>query len=284
MKIEELVPIVYHGERVLTGKQVATLYGVDYKRIKDNFKSNKKYFTEGEHFFKVEGEQLRLVKEQVNEEIGKRIMSGQQAEKIGSLSIVKSPLATFTCSAILYTAKGCARHCKSLSSPTAWRVFGELEKAYFDNQEVAPVQSVLPLPEPDKKKSCVYVLGMSSALTKIGMTGDILERARIIERQSGAQVERIYNSVLINREAAAALEKFLHDKFADKRREGEFFDVPFEDACRALVLATSELPTALPELPLVDKLISIADKMEPCPQRQQILIRAANLLDAHFTP
>ena len=136
----------------------------------------------------------------------------------------------------------------------------------------------------DEKKSCVYVLGMNSALTKIGMTGDILERARIIERQSGAQVERIYNSVLMNREAAAALEKFLHDKFADKRREGEFFDVPFEDACRALVLATSELPIALPELPLVDKLISIADKMEPCPQRQQILIRAANLLDAHFTP
>ncbi|MBD3878218.1 MAG: GIY-YIG nuclease family protein [Quinella sp. 1Q5] len=105
----------------------------------------------------------------------------------------------------------------------------------------------------------------------------------MVERQSGAQVERIYNSVLMSKETAATLEKALHDKFDNQRLEGEFFNTSFEEACRALVLAVSELPTpALPALPLVDKLITIADKMEPCPERQQILIRAANLLDAHF--
>ncbi|MBQ3441619.1 MAG: GIY-YIG nuclease family protein [Selenomonadaceae bacterium] len=152
-------------------------------------------------------------------------------------------------------------------------------------EELTPVEVVNEESEPAEKKYCVYVLRMTNATTKIGMTTDILERARMVERQSGAQVERIYNSISLSKDVAAVLEKSLHEQFSNQRLEGEFFNTSFEEACRALVLAVSELPNpapALPALPLVDKLIAIADKMDPCPERQQILIRAANLLDAHF--
>lgn len=287
MKIEELVPIVYKGERVLTSKQVAELYEVSPSRIKDNFRKSKKHFQEGEHYFKIAGEVLHDLKEQVNEEIAKLVMSAQAGESFRSLEI-HSPLATFTHNAILYTAQGCARHCKMLNTETAWRVFSKLEKAYFDTQTVLePVQSSLPLPEPVEEpaivdKACVYVFRLGNDTTKIGVTADLVDRARGVERSSGSKVVRIHNSDFVDRELALKLEKALHNKFSFQRLEGEFFSVTFEAACRELERCLAELhlfePLALPDVDLADKLLAVAAGIQNPDAKDKILIHAANLL------
>ena len=49
----------YHGIRVLTSAQVAEMYGTDTKTISYNFSYNKKKYTEGKHYIKLEGNELR---------------------------------------------------------------------------------------------------------------------------------------------------------------------------------------------------------------------------------
>ena len=130
MGIQELVPLEYKGVRCLTGKQIAELYGTTPARIKDNFRRAKKHFIEGEHYFKVGGEALRDLKEQVEEEISKRIKEFEgDAKKVSPTPL--SPLVGVCRDINLYTVKGAARHCKMLNMPNALEVFMELEKTYF---------------------------------------------------------------------------------------------------------------------------------------------------------
>ena len=52
----------YHGIRVLTSAQVAQMYETDTKTISYNFSYNKKKYTEGKHYIKLEGNELRQFK------------------------------------------------------------------------------------------------------------------------------------------------------------------------------------------------------------------------------
>ena len=49
----------YHGIRVLTSAQVSEMYGTDTNTISYNFSYNKKKYTEGKHYIKLEGNELR---------------------------------------------------------------------------------------------------------------------------------------------------------------------------------------------------------------------------------
>lgn len=130
MEVQELIPVEYKGVRCLTGKQIGELFGTTPARIKDNFRRAKKYFIEGEHYFKVNGEDLRDLKEQVEEEISKRIEEFERdAKKVSPTPL--SPLVGVCRDVNLYTVKGAARHCKMLNMPNALEVFMELEKTYF---------------------------------------------------------------------------------------------------------------------------------------------------------
>ena len=150
-----------------------------------------------------------------------------------------------------------------------------------------PVQSSLPLPEPVEEpavvdKACVYVFRLGNDTTKIGVTADLVDRARGVERSSGSKVVRIHNSDFVDRELALKLEKSLHNKFSSQRLEGEFFSVTFEAACRELERCLAELhlfePLALPDVDLADKLLTVADRLDPSPERQRVLLHVANLL------
>lgn len=136
--------------------------------------------------------------------------------------------------------------------------------------------------ETEPEKACVYVLRLSNGTVKIGVTADVLERARTIERQSGFKVERVYNSSPVNRDLALDVEKALHIKFANQRLEGEFFSVTFEGACREMERCLAERhifePLALPDADLADKLLAVADRMQNPDAKDKILIRVANLL------
>ena len=57
--MDKLQRIEKDGQAVLTTEQLAQAYGCDVKRISENFKRNADRFEEGQHYFKLEGDNLR---------------------------------------------------------------------------------------------------------------------------------------------------------------------------------------------------------------------------------
>jgi phage antirepressor YoqD-like protein len=103
--------VEFNGERVLTTKQLADGYDCEPSNIKKNFNENKERFVEGKHYFKLEGEQLRELKDRVtNSDI-----VGRNANVL-----------------YLWTKRGAARHSKMLGTDRAWDMFDLLEESYFN--------------------------------------------------------------------------------------------------------------------------------------------------------
>ncbi len=102
--------ISYKDQRVCTTQQLAQLYGCTEKNLSDNHANNRSRFEEGKHFIKLEGEDLRVLK-------NKPEIIGLVAKKAKH--------------AILWTERGAARHAKMLETDQAWDVFEQLEDAYF---------------------------------------------------------------------------------------------------------------------------------------------------------
>ena len=110
------VNIVEHkGQRVLTTEQVADVYGCESRNISDNFKNNEGHFDEGEHYFKLEGAELKAFK--------------RHSENIGL------PINKFASTLYLWTRRGASRHCKMLGTEKAWEMFDCLEENYFSQQK-----------------------------------------------------------------------------------------------------------------------------------------------------
>lgn len=64
---QNLVPVEYQSQRVLTSAQLAKFYGTSTDNIKRNFNNNRSRFVEGKHFFKLEGKDLAMFKDRVND-------------------------------------------------------------------------------------------------------------------------------------------------------------------------------------------------------------------------
>ena len=106
--------IQYKSVPVMTTEQIAGFYGAEPKNIQNNFLRNVDRFIDGKHFFKLEGDELRELKE--------------------SLTISKM-VSPNTRSLTLWTEKGAARHAKILDTDQAWDVFEQLEEVYFAVKE-----------------------------------------------------------------------------------------------------------------------------------------------------
>lgn len=107
----------YKNIRVLTTQQIADAYGVETKKITDNFNNNKNRYLEGKHFICLEGEDLRQFKSET-ENLG-------FAKNLNKL--------------YLWTEKGAFLHAKSLNNDIAWDVYDGLVDNYFNkNQNEIP--------------------------------------------------------------------------------------------------------------------------------------------------
>lgn len=126
MEIQELIPIDYANQRVLTTAQLADIYGTTPARIKDNFRYAKEQFEEGVHYFKVTGEALRALKSEVG--ISDLLPIGMEQ---GKNSALPSPISKMASCVYLWTKEGCVRHCKMLNTQKAWDMFSEMERIYF---------------------------------------------------------------------------------------------------------------------------------------------------------
>lgn len=106
----DLPVIEWKGVRVVTTETLAAGYGSDVKSIQMNLANHKARFIEGEHYFKLEGDELRQLKNCPN--------------SIGSVNKHARNL-------ILWTEKGAARMSKIVDSDEAWSFFEKMEDAYF---------------------------------------------------------------------------------------------------------------------------------------------------------
>ena len=130
----------YHGIRVLTSAQVAEMYGTDTKTISYNFSYNKKKYTEGKHYIKLEGNELKEFK--ASREI--------------------PDCHKFSAHLYLWTESGALLIAKSLNTEKAWKAYEYLVDFYFrakekeseipEKKEVVPTQTKT---EPVKKKIAI---------------------------------------------------------------------------------------------------------------------------------
>ena len=110
------------------------------------------------------------------------------------------------------------------------------------------------------------MLALSDDTVKIGMTDNLTRRIRELHATTKITVLDYCSTPYMNRADAFRLETALKSKFFDKHLVGEFFSANFEEVRRYLIASPA------------DKLIAVADKLEPSQQRQDILVHAANLL------
>jgi hypothetical protein len=111
-------PVSYKGVPVMTTEMLAQAFGTDEARIRQNFANNKTRFTDGVHFFKVKGAELKALKTE-------SLLATQFDKRAPAL--------------LLWTEKGAARHAKILDTNEAWGVYEQLEDTYFAVKEFEKV-------------------------------------------------------------------------------------------------------------------------------------------------
>lgn len=107
--MNELQIVEYNDARVVTTKQLAEVYGVETKIVTKNFNNNKKRYTEGKHYFVLEGEELRTRR--------KIYTSSNRIKKL-----------------YLWTERGALLHAKSINTDVAWDAYERLIDFYFQKK------------------------------------------------------------------------------------------------------------------------------------------------------
>ena len=113
--MNELTPVKFNGEIVITTKTLAQAYECKETQIQQNFNNNQEKFKEGKHFYKIQGNDLKEFKrviENFDEPLYKEIK--------------------FVSVLILWTKRGASRHCKMLGTDKSWDMFDSLEENYFN--------------------------------------------------------------------------------------------------------------------------------------------------------
>ena len=123
ISVETLSPITHNQIPVITTELLAQLYCTEINNIKVNYTRNSERFVEGKHFFKVVGDELKILRV---------TLSNSQNLQPSLRGLQISPKAR---SLILWTERGAARHAKMLETDQAWDVFEKLEDCYFSQCE-----------------------------------------------------------------------------------------------------------------------------------------------------
>ena len=127
--MNNVVPVDYQSQRILTTAQLAESYGVDTKLISQNFSRNEERYKIGKHFFKLEGNELGEFKK-----------AYPQFEE----NIKFAPLL------YLWTEKGAWLHAKSLNTDKAWDAYESLIDEYYHIMGTLKGRKAKPIPTWDK--------------------------------------------------------------------------------------------------------------------------------------
>ena len=105
--------VEYNKIRVVTTKQVAEAYGATPKQVSNNFNANKKRYTEGKHYFVLEGEE-------------KRQFINRPEFQDSSIKAKRM---------YLWTQRGALLLAKSINTDVAWEAYERLVDFYFEKKE-----------------------------------------------------------------------------------------------------------------------------------------------------
>ena len=259
MEVKDIVKIEWSNTPVVTTNQLAECLGCEPKNIANNFNRAKEYFEEGVDYFKLTGEALRQFKSHVT----KCHMAAKAAENVPVSHSSKKGMAEvhpYAAWVYLWTHKGCVRHCKTVNTAAAWRMFNELERVYFgvlEGEITIPEGTIYPdiaakpkiaqvenaellnriqkqFAKPCVELAIVYALLMSNLVVKIGYTSNPTERVKKIRAETKLEVIDFYSTRLMTLEEARTLEASLKEKYAAECIGGEYFDVRFSDVCAEL--------------------------------------------------
>ena len=154
VKMSNLQVVERENQRVLTTKQIAEQYGTQSKVISNNFNRNKARYTQGKHFYCVEGEQLKEFK----------LTNPQIDESLNRVNKL-----------YLWTEKGALLHAKSLNTDKAWGAYEYLIDFYFRAKE-----------QPQENQSCtptiklykgVPVVTVKDVVNQIGLSRGVIRTA-----------------------------------------------------------------------------------------------------------
>lgn len=129
----DLQIIEYRGQRVVTTEQLAAGYGTDVNNITVNYHRNQDRFVEGKHYFDVQGEELREMKNWVS-------LSNAVGKRARSLR--------------LWTERGAANHAKMLETDQSWDYYNDLTEFYFTYREA----DALPAPASISRKELALMV------------------------------------------------------------------------------------------------------------------------------
>ena len=130
----EIVPVFYNGQKVLTNNQVAEILKCSTSTVRANFKYLKEYFVEGVDYFFLEKEKLAEFK-------------AEQAAKNSCAPAAKNltcplaaqnftpPFSEFASSLYLWTKSGVEKLTKSICTDEAKFIYSSLKFGYFQKTE-----------------------------------------------------------------------------------------------------------------------------------------------------
>ena len=146
MQVENLLPVEYRGEKVLSTRQLSDAYGCHISNIHHAFKDAKEHFVEGIHYFRIEGEELKEFKQYLAQ-------LQAQISEVNNVHTAELPCTKLASSLILWTKRGAIRLCKMIGTQEAWDMFGVLEDNYFEknNGEDLKIETPFELEEEPAK-------------------------------------------------------------------------------------------------------------------------------------
>lgn len=113
-------PIIkYKNALVITSDQVANMYGTTKRVVSNDFNRNKNKFTEGKHYFKLTGEELKQFRDIQN------LQSSQRGLQISGK----------TRTIYLWTNRGALLLAKIIDTDIAWTAYEKLVDFYFDKKD-----------------------------------------------------------------------------------------------------------------------------------------------------
>ena len=80
----------------------------------------------------------------------------------------------------------------------------------------------------------VYLLFLSNLTVKIGYTGDLTQRVKQIQSETGLEVLNFKTTAYMPLDEARALEAKLKEKYIADKIEGEYYDTRFIDICKEI--------------------------------------------------
>lgn len=156
-----MLTMTYHGKRVLTTDQLATIFGTYVDSIRKNYHVNKDRFEEGQHCYTLTGAELKAFKAELSSITESNAAENRRvAKNYAAVELLEAPddaemyvpapsIGKFANTLKLWTRRGLARHAKMLTTEQAWTAFERMEDVYFavleGKRQEAPPKDALTL-------------------------------------------------------------------------------------------------------------------------------------------